>query len=100
MEMFGRKATVQISSIPLILGWILIAFSPSHALILTGRLIAGISVGLVAAPAQVLVGEISEPHLRGIFSSVPFASYSFGILLVYMLGAWLNWRLVAGRNAY
>lgn len=99
MDMFGRKATVQMSSIPLILGWILIAFSPNHTLILIGRLIAGTSVGLVAAPAQVLISETSEPNLRGIFSSVPLASYSFGILLVYMLGAWLNWRLVAALSA-
>lgn len=31
------------------------------------------------------------------FSSVPFASYSFGILLVYALGTVLQWRYVAGK---
>ncbi|KAJ8959904.1 hypothetical protein NQ318_011641 [Aromia moschata] len=48
--------------------------------------------------ALVLIGEISEPHLRGMFSSVPFASYSFGILLVYALGSVLSWRYVAGLS--
>jgi hypothetical protein len=32
------------------------------------------------------------------FSSVPFASYSFGILLVYALGSLLPWRYVAGLS--
>ncbi|CAH2013861.1 unnamed protein product [Acanthoscelides obtectus] len=48
---------------------------------------------------MVFIGEISEPHLRGIFSSGPFASYSFGILLVYALGFLLPWREVAGLSA-
>lgn len=47
---------------------------------------------------QVLIGEISEPHLRGMFSGVPFASYSFGILLVYALGTFSPWRYVAGLS--
>lgn len=98
MDMFGRKTTLQIASIPLVLGWILIAFSSNHALILLGRLVAGIAVGFTAAPSQVMIGEISEPHLRGIFSSVPFTSYAFGILVVYALGSWLHWRLVAGND--
>lgn len=47
---------------------------------------------------QVLIGEISEPYVRGIFSSVPFASYSFGILLVYAMGTAANWRMVAALS--
>lgn len=114
MDYYGRKVAVQLSSLPLILGWMLIAFCHNHALLLAGRVIAGISVGLIAAPGQVylllyiffalllrialqvLIGEISEPHLRGILTSIPFGSYSFGILLVYALGSWMEWRVVAG----
>ncbi|XP_017780645.1 PREDICTED: facilitated trehalose transporter Tret1 [Nicrophorus vespilloides] len=98
MEKVGRKLTLQVSAVPLIVGWLLIAFAQSHNAILLGRLIAGMSAGLTAAPGQVLIGEISEPHVRGIFTSVPFASYSFGILLVYALGSWFDWRLVAGSS--
>ncbi|XP_023016449.2 solute carrier family member pippin isoform X1 [Leptinotarsa decemlineata] len=98
MERCGRKLALQIASMPLILGWILIAFAPNHALLLLGRLIAGFSAGLSAAAGQVLIGETTEPHLRGMFSSVPLASYSFGILLVYALGSLLPWRYVAGLS--
>ncbi|KAJ8920036.1 hypothetical protein NQ315_011686 [Exocentrus adspersus] len=98
MDHYGRKLALQFASTPLIVGWILIAFSKSHATLLVGRLVAGISAGLTAATGQVLIGEISEPHLRGMFSSVPFASYSFGILIIYALGSLFQWRYVAGLS--
>lgn len=47
------------------------------------------------AMLQVLIGEISEPRLRGVFSSAPGVAYSLGILLVYALGSLLPWRMVA-----
>ncbi|CAH1185384.1 unnamed protein product [Phyllotreta striolata] len=95
MERCGRKLALQIASIPLISGWAMIAFSTNHSVLLLGRLVAGFSSGLAAAAGQVFIGETSEPHLRGFLTSVPLASYSFGILLVYALGSFLPWRYVA-----
>jgi MFS family permease len=98
MDRCGRKLALQIASLPLIVGWILIGLAPNHGVLLLGRLVAGLSAGLTAAAGQVLIGEVSEPQFRGMFSSVPFASYSFGILLVYALGSLLPWRYVAGLS--
>lgn len=53
MDNCGRKLTLQIASLPVIVGWTMIAFSRSHFVLLLGRLIAGISVGLTAAAGQV-----------------------------------------------
>lgn len=98
MDRIGRKFVLQLASVPLILGWILITLSENHAVLLLGRVIAGLSAGLSAAAGQVLIGESTEPRLRGMLSSGPFASYSFGILLVYALGSLLSWRYVAGLS--
>ncbi|KAF2901970.1 hypothetical protein ILUMI_04219 [Ignelater luminosus] len=98
IDFLGRKLTLQISCIPLICGWVFISLSGNHALLLVGRVLAGMAVGLMAAPGQVYVAEISDPSVRGVFSSIPFASYAFGILLVYMLGSTTHWRLVAGLS--
>ncbi|XP_044754015.1 facilitated trehalose transporter Tret1-like isoform X2 [Coccinella septempunctata] len=95
MDACGRRFTLQIASFPLIIGWFLIGFSPNYMVLLLGRFVAGLSTGLTAATGQVLVGEITQPHLRGILCSLPFASYSFGILLVYTFGYFLPWRYVA-----
>lgn len=55
MDRFGRKCSLMISTVPMVLGWILIAVAPTHPVLLTGRVLAGISVGLMAAPAQVFI---------------------------------------------
>lgn len=55
MDRFGRRLALQIASTPLIFGWILIALSNYHSVLLVGRMIAGISAGLTAAAGQVSV---------------------------------------------
>lgn len=59
MDNCGRKLALQIASIPIIVGWTMIAFSRTQMVLLLGRLIAGISVGLTAAAGQVRIMVIS-----------------------------------------
>lgn len=49
----GRRTALLIASIPILAGWTTLATAQSHALLLIGRVVAGIGVGLVGAPAQV-----------------------------------------------
>jgi MFS family permease len=43
----------------------------------------------------VFLGEVAEPGMRGLLTSIPFVSYSFGIFIIYTLGATLPWQTVA-----
>uniref|UniRef100_A0A182IM61 Major facilitator superfamily (MFS) profile domain-containing protein n=1 Tax=Anopheles atroparvus TaxID=41427 RepID=A0A182IM61_ANOAO len=95
MDRWGRRPALLMAIVPLFTGWVLLATASSHFLLLLGRVVAGISVGLIAAPAQILLAEIAEPRLRGVLIGAPFVSYSLGILLVYALGSQLHWRAVA-----
>ncbi|XP_049873513.1 facilitated trehalose transporter Tret1-like isoform X2 [Pectinophora gossypiella] len=95
MEAIGRRRTLQASTLPLVLGWILIGTATHHALVLLGRVVCGFAVGIMAAPSQVYIGEISEPRLRGLLIGTPFVAYSVGVLYVYALGGVLPWRHVA-----
>lgn len=52
-ETIGRRGTLQLSTFPLSLGWIIIGFSRNVTSMLVGRVICGLSVGLMAVPAQV-----------------------------------------------
>ncbi|XP_022119148.2 facilitated trehalose transporter Tret1 isoform X1 [Pieris rapae] len=95
MEAIGRRRTLQTTTLPLVIGWILIGTASHHALLLLGRAVCGFAVGVMAAPSQVYLGEISEPRLRGLLIGTPFVAYSLGVLYVYTLGGVLSWRLVA-----
>jgi len=55
MDRWGRRPALLFSVLPLIIGWTCLATASSHVLLVVGRIIAGISVGLIAAPAQVCI---------------------------------------------
>ncbi|XP_012260702.2 facilitated trehalose transporter Tret1-2 homolog isoform X2 [Athalia rosae] len=95
MDAIGRRGSLQLSVIPLAVGWIIMGLAPSIAGIIAGRLVSGVGVGIVIVPSQVLLGEIADPKLRGALVGTPFAAYSAGILLVYALGAKFIWKTVA-----
>ncbi|XP_029178492.1 facilitated trehalose transporter Tret1-2 homolog isoform X2 [Nylanderia fulva] len=95
LDMIGRRGSLQLCAIPLCVGWLIIGFSRCVTAILIGRLVCGLSVGMMAVPVQVLVTEMAYPGLRGFLVVGSFASYCFGILLVYVLGASFNWDVVA-----
>jgi MFS family permease len=45
MEMFGRKTTVKLTSLPYIIGWVLISLSDNIVKLYAGRFISGVAVG-------------------------------------------------------
>lgn len=96
LDLIGRKTLLQIATIPLCLGWILIGFSSTQHiwLMLVGRIFCGTAVGLTAVAGQVLVGECSDAGIRGFLMSLLMVAYSSGIAIVYILGVF-NWRTVA-----
>lgn len=94
-EKLGRRTALQITVLPFLVGWSLVALARSHAVLIAGRAVAGLAVGLSAAPAQVLISEVAEPRTRGALAGTPMVSYSLGIVCVYVLGAALPWRVVA-----
>jgi predicted MFS family arabinose efflux permease len=66
MDAYGRKSTLLMSVAPLILGWSSIALAESHTMILAGRIICGIAVGLMSAPAQVdWIIKLETSYLSG-----------------------------------
>lgn len=95
LETIGRRGCLQLSAIPLCAGWIIMGFAKNISSILTGRIVSGFAVGLMAVPAQVLVSEMADPGLRGFLTGGSFAFYCFGILLIYALGASFTWDIVA-----
>ncbi|XP_017878764.1 facilitated trehalose transporter Tret1-2 homolog isoform X2 [Ceratina calcarata] len=99
LDAIGRRGSLQFSGVPLFLGWFFMGFARNIPCLLVGRIILGFGVGLMAVPSQVLLGEMSDPRLRGTMTAGVLAFYCFGILLVYGLGASFNWDIVAFCSA-
>ncbi|XP_069677360.1 facilitated trehalose transporter Tret1-2 homolog [Periplaneta americana] len=96
MDRWGRRTTLILCTLPFTASWLLLAFATKHAVILAARAMAGFASGLTVGPTQVLVGEISEPRIRGILTGTNFLSHSIGILLVYVMGSVMDWDVVSG----
>ncbi|XP_057320888.1 facilitated trehalose transporter Tret1-like [Microplitis mediator] len=95
MEAFGRVRTLQLGAIPCIIGWILIATAQNIPMILVGRFLTGLAIATSTSPSIVYITEVATPDLRGSLMSFGPTLASFGMLLSYLKGAYLPWRLVA-----
>ncbi|CAM8882420.1 unnamed protein product [Rhodiola kirilowii] len=60
-----------------------------------GRLLEGFGVGIISYVVPVYIAEISPQNMRGALGAVNQLSVTIGILLVYVLGLWINWRILA-----
>uniref|UniRef100_A0AAU6W8N6 Trehalose transporter n=1 Tax=Hyphantria cunea TaxID=39466 RepID=A0AAU6W8N6_HYPCU len=99
MERVGRKRTLQLTSPIWVASWLILGFAKYYPLLLLGRLITGIGVGFVLAPAQVYVSECCDPEIRGRLGSLPTLSMCFGIIISYVSGSVLYWRYLAFLSA-
>ncbi|GLV38374.1 pippin [Carabus blaptoides fortunei] len=93
-EVLGRRRSMQISSLPFIIGWITIALAINIQWLYAGRFITGIAAGMSTA-CYTYVTEISTPENRGILQALGPISASLGILLTYCLGYILSWEILA-----
>ncbi|CAH1185984.1 unnamed protein product [Phyllotreta striolata] len=90
-DKYGRKKAMLFVNGVSLLGWIVIGSfcytkSDRFWFILLGRILTGLSTGLCSSPATVYMAEISTPELRGIFTTWSSASFSLGVLVIYILG--------------
>lgn len=96
MDLIGRRLTLILTEIPLILGWILISTSVNIPMMYIGRLLVGFGSGMVGAPARVYTCEVSQPHLRGMLGALASVGVSTGVLIVYVIGSITSWNILAG----
>ncbi|XP_001944504.2 facilitated trehalose transporter Tret1 isoform X1 [Acyrthosiphon pisum] len=94
MQILGRKTTVQLTSIPFLIGWIIIGLSTDITLLCLGRFISGVAIGMSSA-CYVYVAEVSLAKHRGVLSSFGPIFVSIGVLIVYSLGSIMPWQVVS-----
>ncbi|GLT71828.1 hypothetical protein SLA2020_438210 [Shorea laevis] len=100
-ESFGRKGSLVIAGIPNIIGWLAIAFARDSFILYVGRLLEGFGVGIISYTVPIYIAEISPQNMRGSLGSVNQLSVTIGAMLAYLLGLFVNWRVLAvlGKKA-
>ncbi|XP_028140608.1 facilitated trehalose transporter Tret1 isoform X1 [Diabrotica virgifera virgifera] len=93
-EYMGRRRAIQVTALPLILGWMCFGLAQNVNWLYAGRLITGIAAGMSPA-CYTYVGEISTSENRGFMQTLGPICASFGILLTYTLGYIMNYATVA-----
>lgn len=95
-DRIGRKKTLIGTSLMFILGALIISFSHSYSLLLLGRGVSGIGLGIATVVVPLYLAEISPSHYRGSFVSLFQLAITIGILCSFSVNLALasqgNWR--------
>lgn len=94
-EYIGRKGTLMIASIPNIIGWLAVSFANDTSFLYLGRLLDGFGVGVISYTVPVYIAEIAPQNLRGSLGSVNQLAITIGIMIAYLLGIFVKWRVLA-----
>jgi sugar porter (SP) family MFS transporter len=90
IDTLGRKRLILFSSVPFFASWIMIGLADTSVLFHIARFIAGLTDGLSFTAVPMFLGEIAEPKIRGLLSSMCPVSIVFGLLLINILGSHLT----------
>ncbi|XP_055551049.1 uncharacterized protein LOC129733305 isoform X2 [Wyeomyia smithii] len=92
---YGRKRVLALMALPFSLSWILTVFAKSVETMFFTAFIGGFCCAIVSTVTQVYISEISSPDIRGFLSAIQKIAGHLGMLISYLLGAYLDWRQLA-----
>lgn len=95
IEKAGRKLTLTFLSIPLAIGFFVIASATASYHCYFGRFLTGIGSGMVTVCVPIYIAEISTTSMRGILGSCVQLFITVGIATIYILGMHFEWRWLA-----
>lgn len=84
-DRFGRKMLVIVSSIIFLAGALLLGLANSYGLLLFGRIVVGLGVGVASMIVPVYVSELSPKQIRGRLTSLNTLVITFGQVMAYVM---------------
>lgn len=78
IEYLGRKTTILATAVPFMLSWLLIGFAIDISMVLSGRFLSGLCVGIASLSLPVYLGETVQPEVRGTLGLLPTAFGNIG----------------------
>jgi MFS transporter, SP family, galactose:H+ symporter len=99
----GRRVTLILTSVIFIAGALICAFAGSFEILLVGRTIVGVGIGLASTTVPVYISEVSPPKARGWQVSLFQLAITVGILGAYVVDYGFSgsggWRWMLGLAA-
>ncbi|KAF5190971.1 Inositol transporter [Thalictrum thalictroides] len=102
-DKLGRKSSIIIADIMFFFGALLMAIAPTPAVIIAGRVVAGLGVGMASMTAPLYISEASPSRIRGALVSFNGLLITGGQFMAYLInlgftnvkGTW-RWMLGIG----
>src|SRR6266699_6712847 len=98
-DAFGRRFMLLVTALIFVIGAIVCAAAPSLSVLVIGRLIVGLGIGLATSTVPIYISEVSPAQTRGWQVSRLQLAITIGILAAYLVdytfsgsGAW-RWML-------
>jgi len=96
MNSIGRRGATIFGTIPAyMIGYVLIASAQNMYMIVAGRLLTGIGLGLTLCIPTIYIVEICSKENRGTYGVLPNIFCQVGILATYIVGSSFDWRGLA-----
>jgi sugar porter (SP) family MFS transporter len=94
-EALGRRASFMLCAVPMLIGPLLSATATTLNLMVAGRFLAGIAIGLSSALVPLYISEVSPTSVRGTLGSLNQLMICLGILAALLVNVALpvtDWR--------
>ena len=96
----GRRKSLLVGAVLFVAGALLCAFAASVPMLMIGRVVLGLAIGLVAFTGPLYISEVAPSHWRGAMVSLYQLMVTIGIFAAFVSDSLLtasgNWRLMLG----
>lgn len=91
VDRYGRKRSLLMASVPLLIGWVLILVGKSPYILYASRFISGLGQGVVYVACPMYIGEIADSNIRGALGSLIKLMVTFGELYAHAIGPFVSY---------
>ncbi|KAI8362905.1 hypothetical protein B0O80DRAFT_1818 [Mortierella sp. GBAus27b] len=103
-DLVGRKPVTLLSSVIFVIGAVLMTFAHQYWLLLLGRVVVGVGVGLAALVVPLYIGELAPSTYRGRLVTMNVLMITGGQLIAYLVSSALTdtnngWRWMMAISA-
>ena len=99
-DVFGRRFMLLVTALIFVIGALICAGAPSLSVLVIGRLIVGLGIGLATSTVPIYISEVSPPQTRGWQVSLFQLAITIGILAAYLVdyifSSSMGWRWMLG----